>query len=122
MQYTTPKMLVMDRINGIPVNDIERIRAAGIDPKVLAERGVEIFFAQVFRYNFFHADMHPGNIFVNPEHPHSPQYLAVDCAIAGRLGPHDLQVLGRMGAGGDACRLQRPGGRRDPRRLEHRAD
>ena len=96
MQFTTPKMLVMDRIYGIPVNDIERIRAAGIDPKVLAERGVEIFFAQVFRYNFFHADMHPGNIFVNPEHPGSPQYLAVDCAIAGRLGPHDLQVLGRM--------------------------
>ena len=96
MQYTTPRMLVIDRIHGIPVNDIERIRAAGIDPKVLAERGVEIFFAQVFRYNFFHADMHPGNIFVNPARPDSPQYLAIDCAIAGRLGPHDLQVLGRM--------------------------
>lgn len=96
MQYTTPRMLVMDRINGIPVNDIERIRAAGIDPRVLAERGVEIFFAQVFRHNFFHADMHPGNIFVNPEHPHSPQYMAVDCAIAGRLGRDDLHLLGRM--------------------------
>ncbi|MCH8542564.1 MAG: ubiquinone biosynthesis protein UbiB [Alcanivorax sp.] len=96
MQYTTARLLVMDRIHGIPVNDIERIRAAGIDPKQLAERGVEIFFAQVFRYNFFHADMHPGNIFVNPDKPDSPQYLAVDCAIAGHLSKDDLDVLGRM--------------------------
>ena len=96
MAYTTERLLIMDRINGIPVNDIERIRAAGIDPKRLAERGVEIFFAQVFRYNLFHADMHPGNIFVNPDKPDAPQYMAVDAAIAGRLGREDLDILGRL--------------------------
>lgn len=91
-----PRVIIMDRINGIPVNDVERIQAAGIDPKTLAERGVEIFFAQVFRFNFFHADMHPGNIFVNPDNPQSPQYMAVDCAIAGHLSKDDLNLLGRM--------------------------
>lgn len=96
LALSSRRVMVSDRIHGIPVNDIERIRDAGIDPKQLAERGVEIFFAQVFRHNLFHADMHPGNIFVNPEHPESPQYLAVDCAIAGRLSQHDLSVLGRM--------------------------
>jgi ubiquinone biosynthesis protein len=92
----TRKVMVSDRIYGIPVNDIERIRAAGIEPRLLAERGFEIFFAQVFRHNLFHADMHPGNIFVNPAHPESPQYMAVDCAIAGRLSKQDLDVLGRL--------------------------
>ena len=96
LHLSTDQLIVMDRIHGIPVNDIERIKAAGIDPKTLAERGVEIFFAQVFRHNFFHADMHPGNIFVNPEHPQSPQYMAIDCAIAGRLSKTDLNILGRM--------------------------
>jgi ubiquinone biosynthesis protein len=96
LALSSRRVMVSDRIHGIPVNDIEAIRAAGIDPRVLAERGVEIFFAQVFRHNFFHADMHPGNIFVNPEHPESPQYMAVDCAIAGRLSKQDLNVLGRM--------------------------
>src|SRR5699024_3217466 len=65
-QYTTERLLIIDRINGIQVNDIEAIKQAGINPKELAERGVEIFFKQVFTHNFFHADMHPGNIFVNP--------------------------------------------------------
>ena len=96
LEYSSTTVIIMDRINGIPVNDIERIKAAGIDPKVLAERGVEIFFSQVFRFNLFHADMHPGNIFVNPEHPESPQYMAVDAAIAGRLSKEDLNILGRM--------------------------
>ena len=95
-EFSTRRVMVMDRIHGIPVNDIERIQAAGIEPKVLAERGVEIFFTQVFRYNFFHADMHPGNIFVSPEHPDSPQYLGVDIAIVGRLGQQDLHLLGRL--------------------------
>ncbi|MBM1143930.1 ubiquinone biosynthesis protein UbiB [Alcanivorax sp. ZXX171] len=96
LELSSRRVMVSERIHGIPVNDIERIRAAGIDPRQLAERGVEIFFTQVFRHNFFHADMHPGNIFVNPEHPESPQYMAVDCAIAGRLSKQDLNVLGRM--------------------------
>ena len=95
-ELCTDKVMVSDRIYGIPVNDVERIRAAGIEPRLLAERGFEIFFAQVFRHNLFHADMHPGNIFVNPAHPESPQYIAVDCAIAGRLSKEDLHVLGRL--------------------------
>jgi ubiquinone biosynthesis protein len=63
--YTRRDVLVMERIDGIPVSDIAAIRAQGIDMKALAERGVEIFFTQVFRDNFFHADMHPGNIFIH---------------------------------------------------------
>lgn len=93
---TTRRVMVMERIYGIPVNDIERIRAAGIDPKVLAERGVEIFFTQVFHFNFFHADMHPGNIFVSPKNPETPQYLGVDMAIVGQLSRDDLHLLGRL--------------------------
>lgn len=95
-QYTTERLLIIDRINGIPVNDIEAIKQAGINPKELAERGVEIFFKQVFTHNFFHADMHPGNIFVNPESAAAPQYMSIDCAIVGRLSQADLLLLGRL--------------------------
>ena len=63
--------------------------------KLLAERGVEIFFTQVFRDSFFHADMHPGNIFVDTSDPLDPSYLAVDCAIVGQLGEQDLYYLAR---------------------------
>ena len=94
--FVTPRMLVQKRIYAIPVNDTERLQAAGIDLKQLAERGVDIFFSQVFRYNLFHADMHPGNIFVLPDHPESPQYTSVDAAIVGRLSPDDLHLLGRL--------------------------
>lgn len=95
-EYSTERMLVIDRIRGIPVNDIEAIKAANIDPKTLAERGVQIFFKQVFTHNLFHADMHPGNIFVNPESAQAPQYMAIDCAIAGRLSQRDLMLLGKL--------------------------
>lgn len=95
-EYSTERLLIIDRINGIPVNDIEAITAAGIDPKTLAERGVQIFFKQVFTHNLFHADMHPGNIFVNPESAAAPQYMAIDCAIAGRLSQSDLMLLGKL--------------------------
>ncbi|MDP6191101.1 MAG: AarF/UbiB family protein, partial [Gammaproteobacteria bacterium] len=71
-QYTNRKVLVQERIFGVPVNDIDAIDAAGIDRKELARVGVEIFFTQVFRDSFFHADMHPGNIFVNPATPSQP--------------------------------------------------
>jgi ubiquinone biosynthesis protein len=93
MDLSTSRVMTMERIYGIPVNDIERIKAAGIDPKTLAERGVEIFFSQVFRFNFFHADMHPGNIFVNAKDPEHPQYIAVDFGIVGTLSPRDQQYL-----------------------------
>jgi ubiquinone biosynthesis protein len=86
---TRQKVLVMERIYGIPVGDIEKLREGGADFKLLAERGVEIFFTQVFRDNFFHADMHPGNIFV--ELP--AKYLAVDFGIVGTLSASDQRYL-----------------------------
>lgn len=93
--YTRRNVLVMERINGIPVSDVARIRAAGIDLKSLAERGVEIFFTQVFRDSFFHADMHPGNIMVAPEPAHPPRYIGIDCAIIGSLSESDQYYLAR---------------------------
>ena len=90
-----PKVLVMERIYGIPVADIDALRANNTNMKVLAERGVEIFFTQVFRDSFFHADMHPGNIFVSEKHPESPQYIAVDFGIVGTLSNEDQTYLAR---------------------------
>ena len=83
----------MERIDGIPVSDIETLRSTGVDIKKLAERGVNIFFTQVFRDNFFHADMHPGNIFVSRENPQDPRYIAVDFGIVGMLTDEDRHYL-----------------------------
>ena len=88
-EYTRTNVMVMERIQGIPISNIEQLRAAGINLKTLAESGVEIFFTQVFRDSFFHADMHPGNIFVSNE----GQYLAVDFGIMGSLNPSDQRYL-----------------------------
>ncbi|MFB9885969.1 ubiquinone biosynthesis regulatory protein kinase UbiB [Balneatrix alpica] len=93
--YTRHNVMVMERISGIPVADVEALQAQGTDMRKLAARGVEIFFTQVFRDNFFHADMHPGNIFVSREHPQDPQYIAVDFGIVGSLTPQDQQYLAR---------------------------
>lgn len=92
---THSKVMVSERIYGVPVTDVETLNARGVDMKLLAERGVEIFFTQVFRDSFFHADMHPGNIFVDTSDPESPSYLAVDCAIVGQLEEQDLYYLAR---------------------------
>ena len=89
------KVLVMERISGIPVTDIEALKAQGTDMKKLAERGVEVFFTQVFRDCFFHADMHPGNIFVSRSRPQEPQYIAIDFGIVGSLTPEDQTYLAR---------------------------
>jgi ubiquinone biosynthesis protein len=86
---TRRKVLVMERIYGIPVGEIEQLKAGGADFKLLAERGVEIFFTQVFRDNFFHADMHPGNIFVDLP----AKYIAVDFGIVGSLSLSDQHYL-----------------------------
>jgi ubiquinone biosynthesis protein len=83
------EVMVMERIHGIQINDIEALRANNIDLKTLAERGVEIFFTQVFRHNFFHADMHPGNLFVGTD----GRYMAVDFGIMGTLNPVDQRYL-----------------------------
>jgi ubiquinone biosynthesis protein len=82
-------VMVMERIYGIPIGDIDELRRQNVDLKKLSERGVEIFFTQVFRHNFFHADMHPGNIFASP----TGQYLAVDFGIMGSLSPEDQRYL-----------------------------
>ncbi|HRJ51282.1 MAG TPA: ubiquinone biosynthesis regulatory protein kinase UbiB [Candidatus Thiothrix moscowensis] len=91
--YTHPNVMVMERIYGIPVGDIPRLQALGVNFKRLGELGVEVFFTQVFRHNFFHADMHPGNIFVDPKNPNEPQYMAVDFGIVGTLAPADKRYL-----------------------------
>jgi ubiquinone biosynthesis protein len=93
--YCRPQVMVMERIHGIPVTDIAALHVQGTDMKLLAHRGVEIFFTQVFDHNFFHADMHPGNIFVSTQHPARPQYIAVDCAIVGSLSREDQYYLAR---------------------------
>ena len=75
------------------ISDVDALRAAGVDLRVLAERGVEIFFTQLMRHNFFHADMHPGNIFVDRAHPDRPGYIAVDFGIMGSLSEQDQRYL-----------------------------
>lgn len=91
--YTHHDVLVMERIHGVNISDMATLKASGTNLKLLAERGVEIFFTQVFRDSFFHADMHPGNIFVDITQPHNPKYVAVDFGIMGSLSPDDQQYL-----------------------------
>jgi len=91
--YCRPEVLVQERIYGTPISDMEALRKAGTNIQVLAENGVEIFFTQVFRHNFFHADMHPGNIFVITTDPERPKYAAVDFGIVGALSPEDQRYL-----------------------------
>lgn len=93
--YTCRNVLTMERISGIPVTDVDTLRERGTDLKLLGERGVEIFFTQVFNHSFFHADMHPGNIFIDATNPEDPTYIGVDCAIVGSLSDADQYYLGR---------------------------
>ncbi len=93
--FTRKNMLVMERIHGIPVADVDTLNAHKINLKRLAETGVDIFFTQVFDHNFFHADMHPGNIFVAYDKPEAPQYIAIDCAIIGSLSTADQEYLAK---------------------------
>jgi len=90
---TRRDVMVMERIHGVPIRDLATLRGRGTDFKVLAENGVQIFFTQVFKHNFFHADMHPGNIFVDVADPKQPRYMAVDFGIIGTLGPRDQHYL-----------------------------
>ncbi|PJD96633.1 MAG: ubiquinone biosynthesis regulatory protein kinase UbiB [Legionella sp.] len=91
--YARQNVLVMERIRGIPISDLSQLRDQGINIKKLAERGVEIFFTQVFRDRFFHADMHPGNIYVSYEHKENPQYICIDFGIIGTLNDNDQRYL-----------------------------
>ncbi len=92
-ELTRPNVLVLEHLHGIPIDDIAALKAAGVNFQVLAERGVEIFFKQVFRDNFFHADMHPGNIFVDASDPQQPRYIGLDFGIVGSLTPSDQRYL-----------------------------
>jgi ubiquinone biosynthesis protein len=91
--YCRSNVMVMERIHGIIVSQVDELRARGTDIAKLAENGVEIFFTQVFRHNFFHADMHPGNIFVQVDDPANPRYAAVDFGIVGTLESRDQHYL-----------------------------
>ncbi|MBS0375974.1 MAG: ubiquinone biosynthesis regulatory protein kinase UbiB [Proteobacteria bacterium] len=86
-------VLVMERIRGVQISDLARLRELKVDIRRLAENGVEIFFTQMLRHNFFHADMHPGNIFVLTDDPANPRYAAVDFGIVGTLESRDLEYL-----------------------------
>jgi ubiquinone biosynthesis protein len=90
---TRENILVMTRVRGVPVGALETLHELGVDMKRLAELGVEIFFTQVFRDNFFHADMHPGNIMVDADNPAYPKYVAVDFGIMGSLTEGDQRYL-----------------------------
>jgi ubiquinone biosynthesis protein len=91
--YCRVDVMVMERIHGVPISDMAALKKAGTDIPKLARNGVEIFFTQVFRHNFFHADMHPGNIFVLLGDPQNPRYAAVDFGIMGTLDPRDQHYL-----------------------------
>jgi len=91
--HSRPNVMVMERIYGIPVSDIAALNAQNTNLELLAKRGVEVFFTQVFRDSFFHADMHPGNIFVSYEHPENPKYIGIDCGIVGTLNREDKRYL-----------------------------
>lgn len=91
--YCRTRVMVIERIEGIPVSDIEQLKKHKINLELLARKGVEVFFTQVYQNNFFHADMHPGNIFVSPENPDDPKYIAVDFGIMGSLSTQDQRYL-----------------------------
>jgi ubiquinone biosynthesis protein len=91
--YTQHNVMVLERVSGIPIGNMETLRQRGVNFKYLAEIGVEIFFTQVFRDNFFHADMHPGNVFIDITHPHRPHYIAIDFGIMGTLSKADQHYL-----------------------------
>ena len=89
-------VMVAERITGVPISDTATIDRLGMDRADLAEKGLTIFFTQVFRDNFFHADMHPGNVFVVTINPNNPRFIALDCAIMGELSKHDQMTVARM--------------------------
>ena len=96
LEYSSEKVLVMEKISGIPVDNLNSLKEKDVNLKLLSERGVEIFLKQVFVDNFFHADMHPGNIFINAKEPTNPSYIAVDYAIVGSLDEEEQVQIGRM--------------------------
>lgn len=92
-EFCYRNVMVMERIYGIGVGEIEQLHQQQVNMQLLAERGVEVFFTQVFRDSFFHADMHPGNVFVNADDPQDPTWIAIDCGIVGTLNKDDKRYL-----------------------------
>lgn len=93
VDFCRKNVMVMERIYGIPMYNIAKLRDYGINMKILAERGMEIFFTQVFRDSFFHGDMHSGNIFVSYKNPDNPKYISIDCGIVGSVSKQDKYYL-----------------------------
>jgi len=87
------RVMVMERVSGLPVGDIEGLREHGVNLKRLARRGIRVFYTQVFRDNLFHADMHPGNIFVDVSDPANASFIALDFGIVASLSPQDLHYI-----------------------------
>ncbi|MAI42348.1 MAG: 2-polyprenylphenol 6-hydroxylase [Candidatus Azotimanducaceae bacterium] len=92
-EHCTSRVMVIERIYGIRSNNLTLLNERGVDLKKLAHLGVNIFFTQVFDHNFFHADMHPGNVFIDISDPKNPSYIALDCAIIGSLSKEDKDYL-----------------------------
>ena len=93
--YTRSNLLVMEQIEGVSIRQITELKNKQVDLKTLAHKGVETFFTQVFEHNFFHADMHPGNIFIDVKEPQNPKYIALDCAIIGSLSEQDKLYIAK---------------------------
>ncbi len=92
-QWCTHRVMVMERVSGLPVGDIENLKKHGVNLKKLARRGVRVFYTQVFRDNLFHADLHPGNILVDASDPDEPTYIAMDFGIVASLSAEDLYYI-----------------------------
>jgi len=94
--WCTPQVMVAERIYGVPIDDVATFTRLDIDRKALAEKGLTIFFTQLLHHNFFHADMHPGNVFVETANPQAPRYIALDVAIVGQLAREDQLTVARL--------------------------
>ena len=94
-EYSSDSLLVMERVHGTIVTNLTTLKDNHVNLSKLSQLGVEIFFTQVFEDNFFHADMHPGNILVNHQDPENPTYIALDCAIIGQLTREDRNYLAK---------------------------
>jgi len=92
--HTADRVLVMERVGGVPVRDIDELKRQGVDMERLARRGIRVFYQQVFRDNLFHADMHPGNIRIDTTDPANASFIALDFGIVASLTPNDLYYIG----------------------------
>lgn len=95
-EWCTVRVMVAERIHGEPIDQVATFDRLGIDRKALAEKGLTIFFTQLLTHNFFHADMHPGNVFVETANPKAPRYIALDVAIVGQLSREDQLTVARL--------------------------